>query len=131
MTRPKGIVATVDKGDGSRRKCIPENTTPPPNPEPPKPRRKREPLNQAQPQALTKAEQICLSTLKADYSSALNGRKITTEFVQQLQGDINTARQMGGTASQNTTSGEGQPAGDRISAPPGSADRSQTEVRPQ
>ena len=101
---------------------MPENTTPPPNPEPPKPKRKREQLNQAQLQALSKADQICLSALKPEYAAALFAREIPAAYVQQLQGDVKAARLIGGTASQNTTTktsatgGETKAAGDLISA---------------
>lgn len=80
-----------------------DTPTPTPNPEPPKNKRKREQLNQAQLQALSKADQICLSALKPEYAGALNAREITGAFIGQLQADINAARLTGGNAVQTTT----------------------------
>ena len=63
-------------------------------------------LNQAQIQALTKADQICTCALKPAYAPALANREITGAFVTDLQDDICSARQRSALAVQNTTSKE-------------------------
>jgi hypothetical protein len=90
---------------------MPDDPTPPPAPEPPPatpavPRQQRGLLNQAQLDALTKAEQITLAALKPAYAAKLAAGDIAGTFVEQLKTDCGLARKKGGDAIQGTTGKE-------------------------
>jgi hypothetical protein len=80
--------------------------TPPPTPEPEKNKRPRGILNQAQIQALTKADQICLAAKKGAYAPKLSGREIEPGFVDTLLDDIKSARKKASDAVHGTSGKE-------------------------
>ncbi len=79
---------------------------PAPTPEPEKSKRARSVLNQAQIQALSKAEQIGLCAQKDDYAAKLAEREIDAGFVSTLLSDVEAARKKSATALRSTTSKE-------------------------
>ncbi len=89
---------------------MPEEPTPPPPSEPPVPpavlKQSRGLLNQAQLDALTKAEQVVLAALKPAYAAKLTTGGIEGAFVLLVQTDCGLARKKGGDAVQGTTGKE-------------------------
>ncbi len=89
---------------------MPEEPTPPPPSEPPVPpavpKQSRGLLNQAQLDALTKAEQVVLTALKPPYAAKLTAGGIEGAFVLLVQTDCGLARKKGGDAVQGTTGKE-------------------------
>lgn len=89
---------------------MPEEPTPPPPSEPPVPpavpKQSRGLLNQAQLDALTKAEQVVLAALKPPYAAKLTTGGIEGAFVLLVQTDCGLARKKGGDAVQGTTGKE-------------------------
>ncbi len=86
---------------------MPDSPTPPPgSPTPTSHHRNDAVLNQAQVQALTKAEQIVAAARKATYAPALALRDITPAMVDQLDADILAARRASARAIHHTTGKE-------------------------
>lgn len=90
---------------------MPEDPTPPPAPEPTGlpavPKQTRGLLNQAQLDALTKAEQIVLAALKPAHATSLTVGGIAGTFVTGLQTQCGQARTKAGQAIQKTSSKSG------------------------
>lgn len=87
---------------------MPDDPTPPPPPTGPAvPKQQRGLLNQAQLDALTKAEQIVLAALKPAYAAKLTTGGIAATFVTQLQTQCGQARTKAGSAIQKTSSKTG------------------------
>jgi hypothetical protein len=84
----------------------PPVTEPPPPATPAVPKQSRGLLNQAQLDALTKAEQITLAALKPAYAAKLAAGDIAGAFVEQLKTDCGLARKKSGDAVQGTTGKE-------------------------
>jgi len=80
--------------------------TPPPTPGPSKNPRKRGVWNQAQIQALTKADQIRMAAMKDAYLPKLEAREILDDFLGQLNTDIQNARKEGSDVIGMTTGKE-------------------------
>lgn len=86
---------------------MPDDPTPPdptPPPGPAVPKQQRGLLNQAQLDALTKAEQVVLAALKTAYAAKLTTGGIEGTFVLAVQTDCGLARKKGGEAIQKTSS---------------------------
>ncbi len=81
----------------------PSSPTSEPSPDPKKKRRAPSALNQAQVEAVTKAEQVCLAGQKPAHAAKLAARDISAEFVEQILTDIVAARDTSAGARQSTT----------------------------